>query len=425
MDNKDTNKNNNKTTRTRPSFFGAIINKLSINNHNNKMLNPTQKQLKKSLSHALSKDHRTALDNYIFENHQKDKLKYPSKRDLLKRSLTRPLAEDYQNAIENYIRQHPDSSDLKKSLSTNILGTHKARNFAYKASKVTGKVLEGIVILSLWAGVYANSNALIAYVYNEKEMNTPIKNQQQEDLIDDKNDNDLVYDENGNLIFDTKPTQEEIQKIIPQLYTVLLKDMKRYPDSPYTIDDINYIYTTPMSEDGTAKLINFLVSSKKASGETIYYNMSYYCDTEFELQNDDKEINQFGQFLEYIKNESTPFICQKMNTELKDLAEISSPNTIFFNTPISYQDNSGENYVLTQEVKKVFDNYTNIIYSIRESDLEFSGLDIYTSLKHMFLTGNNKNIFTTSTAINNADLNTISNIVQSAESAYQQNQPIQ
>ena len=57
--------------------------------------------------------------------------------------------------------------------------------------------------------------------------------------------------------------------------------------------------------------------------------------------------------------------------------------------------------------------------------MQFSGQEIHTLLKNMFITGSNKNMFTTSTAINNADLNTISNIVQSAESTYQQNQAIQ
>ena len=320
---------------------------------------------------------------------------------------------------------NPTQKQLRRSLSANISGTHKVRNFAYKASKVTEKVLGGIIVLASMASIYLTANKIIAYKYNQKEMNTPVKNQQQEDLINNSNGNDLVYDESGNIILNTKPTQEEIQKIIPQLYSTLLKDMKRYPDYPYTIDNINYIYTTPLNEDGTEKLINFLVSSKKVTGETVYYNMSYYCESNFELQDSDKDINKFGQFLEYIKNESTPFICQKMDSNLTSLVEMSSPNTIFFNSPISYQDNSGESYIIIQEIKKIFDNYSNTIYSIRESDLQFSGQDIYTSLKYMFLTGENQELFTTSTTNNSQDLDTVSKIIQSAETNYQDNQQVQ
>ena len=73
----------------------------------------------------------------------------------------------------------------------------------------------------------------------------------------------------------------------------------------------------------------------------------------------------------------------------------------------------------------IFDNYSNTIYSIRESDLQFSGQDIYTSLKYMFLTGENQELFTTSTTNNSQDLDTVSKIIQSAETNYQDNQQVQ
>ena len=268
--------------------------------------------------------------------------------------------------------------------TTNTTSQHK------KKISIKRVVITGMAVIVLGVIAYLGYNYFSAIIENEKAANTQTKNPQNEDAIKDNNGNDIIYDNNGNVIIDTTPSQQDAKNVLNQFYKKLKLDMQKYYIYVDKIEDIKYIYTTPLNQDGSQQLINFLCStSKDGIINPKLYNMSYYVEEPLEIT-ETTELNQMNQIVSYISSDCViPMRCYTMDNQLKTLADLNGQNTVFMTDVQEYVDDSNEKYQIMQVVSSILGKYSSKIYMARQSDLEFNDTNCQSALfSHLMYNGN-------------------------------------
>lgn len=213
-----------------------------------------------------------------------------------------------------------DESELKdnKRKTKGIVKT-KNKHKLSKPKKVIKAIGITLVVLGILVGLYIGVNNLLALIKNQHAGTQD--NFSNEEIIDNNN-NDLVFDDNGQIIIDPiTDTEKEI--LVNSLISKVITDANKRLELPITtIDDIKLISLLPSNDcigldpENPSNLYDkyFLTILFSSQGQT--YQMSYLTGDEFQMELDDSDKNNFSDFVQFLQSSCAIDNCQVLETNL-------------------------------------------------------------------------------------------------------------
>lgn len=233
------------------------------------------------------------------------------------------------------------------------------------------------VVLLTCAAIYICYNVITAYLNNQ---NPGIQNNFSNDQIfEDNNNNEIIFDENGNIIED--PIKNEDKEILlNEINNKLLYALtNRAPETIEKIDNIISISQIPynMCEDDN-QYDKYVITILFEANNKLY-NLNYISGEDFKLtQNNEKSY--FGEFLSYLSNCSLDMCLQMTENEKNFINSID--NNIFYVMPYYYGYDEESNLIYCIPI---FYNDNGKIYSntycISTNYIDAYNLDPLTALK--------------------------------------------
>lgn len=287
---------------------------------------------------------------------------------------------------------------LKTSKSYSLLNRKQTRQFnnALKAKRL--RISKGILkkrkrhilaksalFLAICAGVYIAFNVISAYINNA---NTGTGNNFDNELIfEDNNDNDITFDENGNIVVDPI---EDIEKelLLKNLNDKLLNDLNSRP--PFQIEQIDEILSISQIPYNLCEEDNeydkYILSVLFKSIDTIY-SLNYLTGEEFKITQNNAQ-DYMGDFIVFL-NKCSLDMCQSMTEDgYQFLSNIENEQAIYV---MPYYYGYNENSELTYYIPIFVNDNGNIsaqVYHALATDLDAYNLDPLDTLENQLNGGN-------------------------------------
>ena len=303
---------------------------------------------------------------------------------------------------------------LKNANSYSLLNRKQTKQFksALKAKRL--KISKGIIkkrkrhviaktalVLAVCAGVYIFYNIISATINNA---NTGTENNfDNEQIIEDNNDNDIIWDDDGNIVVDPIEDSEK-QLLLDNLNDKLLADLQnRAPQQIDQIDEIISISQIPynMCEDDN-EYDQYILSILFKANDTIY-SLNYLTGETFQTTQENAQ-NYFGDFIVFLNNCSLD-LCQNMGEAENEFISSLGNNQIFYVMPYYYGYDQASN--LTYFIPVFFNDNGNIyeqVYYALADDIDAYGHDPLQTLANQL---NGGDVIFEMTSNINEDLNKI------------------
>ena len=261
------------------------------------------------------------------------------------------------------------------------------------------------VVLLTCAAVYICYNLATAYLNNQ---NQGVQNNFSNDQIfEDNNNNEIIFDESGNIIED--PIKNEDKEILlNEINNKLLYALtNRAQETIEKIDNIISISQIPYNMCEDDNLYDKYVITILFEANNKIYNLNYISGENFKLtQNNEKSY--FGEFLSYLSNCSLDMCLQMTENEKNFINSID--NNIFYVMPYYYGYDEESNLIYCIPI---FYNNNGEIYSntycISANYIDAYNLNPLTALKEQ-LNENNDYGFQIKNYEINEDLEIITNL---------------
>lgn len=252
-----------------------------------------------------------------------DTIKPKTSRSKLKekRKASKKIAKEDEVTISQKIDDDniDDENELKKEKKRKAKGSVKTKKKCKlsKPKKVLRAIGISFIILGIGIGLYFGINNLLAYLKNQ---NPGTQDNFSNEEIIENNDNDLIFDDNGQIVVDPI-TDAEKAILVNSLTSKIILDANKRLDSPITsIDDIKLISLMPSNDcvgldpenpnnEYDKYYLTLLFSSQ---GKT--YQMSYLTGDEFQIATGSSDKNAFSDFVQYLQSSCAIDTCQVLDT---------------------------------------------------------------------------------------------------------------
>ena len=251
---------------------------------------------------------------------------------------------EFEKIVENNSANLDKSNNNDEFILIDGSDTSDQKNLKIKKKLKLSKPKKALIAIGSIVVVVVGSafliNNIIAYYKNQNQGKQ--ENFSPEQIIEN-NDNEIIYDDNGQIVVDPT-TDEEIKLLTNSLNNKILEDAnKKLNQSISSIDEIRLITQLPSNDcigfDETNpenKYDKYMISILFSSNEKSY-QLSYFTGNEFLYESDEIDKNILSDFIIYLNSECAIDNCKELYS-----------NSIASSTDFTTSEDEIKNQILTK-----------------------------------------------------------------------------